>query len=146
MKPESVHREITAGLVTRKHQSLIGVYGGHSSCSIVRRRREWLIMKKIEVVVRRTELRQFFLCAERLGIFGFDLSENRNSSKAVLDREDVERLSVTVDFAVSDADTMNTIHAVLERAHPDSIAIFQLVTESPSVTGAGSGAYSNPAG
>ena len=105
-----------------------------------------MIMKKIEVVVRRAELKKFFQCAERLGIFGFDLSENRNSSKSVLNSENIDRLSLTVDFAVSDADTMNTVHAVLERAHPDSIAIFQLVAESPSVTGAGSGAYSNPVG
>ena len=103
-------------------------------------------MKRIEAVFRRPELKRFFQCAERLGIFGFDLCENRNSPKGALNSEDVNQSRLTVDFAVSDADLKDTIHAVLEQAHPDSIAIFILGSESPSTTGAGSGVYSNPVG
>jgi len=103
-------------------------------------------MKRIEAVVRRSELRRFFQCAEKLGIFGFDLSENRNLSKTVRSGENGNQSRLTVDFAVSDADTKDTIHAVLEQAHPDSIAIFKLGPESTSTGGAGSGAHSNRVG
>lgn len=93
-------------------------------------------MKKIEVVFRRPELKRFFQCAERLGIFGFDLCENRNSSRGPSNGEDVNQSRLTVDFAVSEADLKDTIHAVLEQAHPDSVAIFKLGPESPSTIGA----------
>jgi len=93
-------------------------------------------MKRIEAVVKRSELRRFCQCAEKLGIFGFDLSENRSPSKTVLSNENGNHSRLTVDFAVSDADTKDTIHAVLEQAHPDSIAIFKLAPESTSTTGA----------
>ena len=102
-------------------------------------------MKKIEAVFRRPELKRFFRCAERLGIFGFDLCENRNPSIGAPKSEDANQTRLTVDFAVSDADLKDTIHAVLEQAHPDSIAIFILGSESSSTMSAGSGAYSNPA-
>jgi len=85
-------------------------------------------MKRIEAVVKRSELKRFYQCAEKLGIFGFDLSENRNSLKPVVSGENREQSRLTVDFAVSDADTKDTIHAVLEQAHPDSIAIFKFGT------------------
>src|ERR1700737_4680838 len=83
-------------------------------------------MKRIEAVVKRSELKRFFQCAERLGIFGFDLSENRTLSRTDLNAENGGQARLTVDFAVSDTDTKDTIHAVLEQAHPDSIAIFKL--------------------
>jgi hypothetical protein len=121
-----------------KHQLFIGFCGRHTSCCHNERvHGERLIMKKIEAVFRRPELKRFFQCAERLGIFGFDLCENR---KGTLTSEDVNQSRLTVDFAVSDADLKDTIHAVLEQAHPDSIAIFKFGPESPSTTGAGSGA------
>ena len=70
-------------------------------------------MRKIETVVRRSELGNFYQCAGRLGILGFDLSEN-------------SRTALKVGFAVSDAEAKDTVHAVLEHAHPDSIAIYKL--------------------
>jgi hypothetical protein len=97
-------------------------------------------MKKIEAVVRRSELRQFFLCAEKLGIFGFDLCPDRNSSVPVVGGHGSPPSRLMVEFAVSDADTKDTIHAVLDQAHPDSIAVFKLGPESSSRGGAGSGA------
>jgi hypothetical protein len=47
---------------------------------------------------------------------GFDLEEN-------------SRAALQVDFAVLDTDAKDTVHAVLEEVHPDSIAIFQLDNE-----------------
>lgn len=73
-------------------------------------------MKRIETVLRRSELRSFYQCASRLGIMGFDLSEERNAA-------------MKVDFAVLDIETKDTIHAVLEQVHPNSIAVFQLDDE-----------------
>src|ERR1700733_13719320 len=99
-------------------------------------------MKKIEAVFRRPELKRFFRCAERLGIFGFDLCENKHSSKGTLNGEDRNQSRLTVDFAVSDADLNDTVHAVLEEAHPDSISIFKLGSDSPSTAGAWSDAFS----
>ena len=88
-------------------------------------------MKRIEAVVRRAELNHFFQCAESLGIFGFDLCECRDSrpsccgaGRRVPLTNDASRLKV--DFAVRDSDTTDTVHAVLEQVHPDSIAIFTL--------------------
>lgn len=89
-------------------------------------------MKRIEAVILRSALDDFNRCARRLGIFGFDLSEE----DAKL-RDHHQRLSISgestpgtmsrlkVDFAVLDEETNPTIHAVLESVHPDSIAIFK---------------------
>jgi|ERR1700722_8760174 hypothetical protein len=75
-------------------------------------------MKRIETILRRGELGQFSQCVEALGILGFDLAEDRNAT-------------FKVDFAVLDKEAKDTIHAVLEKVHPDSIAIFKLENESP---------------
>ena len=88
-------------------------------------------MKRIEAVVKRSALDDFHRCAKQLGIFGFDLSEERTK------RRDHQRLAaageyvpdatsrVKVDFAVLDEETKLTVHAVLETVHPESIAIFK---------------------
>jgi len=70
-------------------------------------------MKRIETVVRRSELGNFYQCAGRLGILGFDLAEDNHAA-------------LKVDFAVPDTDAKDTVHAFLEQVHPDSIAIFKL--------------------
>jgi len=79
----------------------------------------------------RSALDDFNRCAKQLGIFGFDLSEERTELR------DHQRLAIAsectldttsrlkVDFAVLDEETKPTIHAVLESVHPDSIAIFK---------------------
>ncbi len=103
-------------------------------------------MKRIEAVVRRSELRRFCQCAEKLGIFGFDLFENRNAKGTVRGGEDRNQARLTVDFAVLDSETKDTVHAVLEESHPDSIAIFTLGTEAGSDGGAGSSATPRRAG
>jgi nitrogen regulatory protein PII len=89
------------------------------------------LMKRIETVVKRSALDDFHRCAKQLGIFGFDLSEER------IKRRDHQRLAaageyapdatskVKVDFAVLDEETKPTVHAVLESVHPESIAIFK---------------------
>ena len=89
-------------------------------------------MKRIEAVVARSALDDFHRCARQLGIFGFDLSEDRTrlsdrqragtASQRTLDRQSSR---VKVDFAVPDKDIKPTIHAVLESVHPDSIGIFK---------------------
>lgn len=94
-------------------------------------------MNRIEAVVRRSELKHFFRCAEKLGIFGFDLSENGKSSQSLPDRDNRNNSSLKVDFVINDADTNRTIHAVLEQAHPDSIAIFKLGPETNSTAETG---------
>jgi hypothetical protein len=112
-----------------------GVFDGHSSCPwIVQPAREPHHMKRIEAVVRRSDLSSFYQCAEKLGIFGFDLSENRIPraagshgrlcSKSTINPQPPSRLKV--DFAVLDREAKDTVHAVLEQVHPDSIAIFEL--------------------
>src|ERR1700676_778803 len=100
-------------------------------------------MKRVEAVVKRSELKRFFQCAERLGIFGFDLSECRSSSETVVRTEIGNQPRLMVDFAVSDSDTKDTIHALLEQAHPDSIAIFKLGAESTSTEDVAAAIYSN---
>jgi hypothetical protein len=104
---------------------------------------ETLIMKKIEAVVRRSELRRFSQCVERLGIFGFDLSECKRSLETVVSGENNNQPRLMVDFAVPDEETKGTIHAVLEQAHPDSIAIFKLGPDSTSTEDVSSGVRSN---
>lgn len=70
-------------------------------------------MKRIETIMRRSEYDSFRRCASRLGIFAFDLYQNN-------------RTGLRTDFAVSDIDAKETVHAVLNEVHPDSIAIFKL--------------------
>ena len=87
-------------------------------------------MRRIEAVVKRSALDDFHRCAKQLGIFGFDLSEDRTK------RRDHQRLAtgeyspeatsrIKVDFAVLDEETKPTVHAVLESVHPESIGIFK---------------------
>lgn len=78
-------------------------------------------MRRIETVVKRSELSSFYQCAGRLGILGFDLAEN-------------SRAALKVDFAVPDLEAKDTVHAFLEQVHPDSIAIFKLDNESSAAT------------
>jgi hypothetical protein len=88
-------------------------------------------MKKIEAVILRSALDDFHRCARQLGIFGFDLSEERKElpdhqrspTAGECMPESTSRLKVN--FAVLDEETKPTIHAVLESVHPDSIAIFR---------------------
>jgi len=94
-------------------------------------------MKRIEAVVKRSALDDFHRCAKQLGIFGFDLSEDRSK------RRDHQPLAapgeyapdatsrVKVDFAVLDEETKPTVHAVLESVHPESIAIFKFDQDTP---------------
>lgn len=74
-------------------------------------------MKRIETVLRRSELGSFYQCAGKLGIFGFDIAEQSGAA-------------LKVDFAVLDSDAKETVHVVLDQVHPNSIAIFQLDDES----------------
>ena len=88
-------------------------------------------MKRIEAVLKNSALDDFHRCAKQLGIFGFDLSEERTK------RQGHQPLSIggecvpdatsriKVDFAVLDEDTNPTVHAVLVSVHPESIAIFK---------------------
>jgi len=79
-------------------------------------------MKRIETIMRRSELGRFYQCAGKLGIFGFDLSEDHAALK--------------IDFAVRDTEAKETVHAVLDQVHPDSIAIFKLDNEPASESSA----------
>jgi nitrogen regulatory protein PII len=87
-------------------------------------------MKKIEAVVKRSSLDDFHRCAKQLGIFGFDLSEERKLPNHQPGSTSIEALQdatsrIKVDFAVLDEETKPTVHAVLESVHPESIAIFK---------------------
>jgi nitrogen regulatory protein PII len=88
-------------------------------------------MKRIEAVVKRSALDDFHRCASQLGIFGFDLSEDRTKRRghqplATAGEYAPDATSrVKVDFAVLDEETKPTVHAVLESVHPESIAIFK---------------------
>jgi hypothetical protein len=88
-------------------------------------------MKRIEAVIMRSALNDFYRCARQLGIFGFDLSEEQTKLRdhqrlAMASQCDPDTTSrLKVDFAVLDEETNPTIHAVLESVHPDSIGIFK---------------------
>jgi hypothetical protein len=89
-----------------------------------------LHMKRIEALVKRSALDDFHRCAKQLGIFGFDLSEERKLPNQQPRSDSSEGNShaasrFKVDFAVLDEETKPTVHAVLESVHPDSIAIFK---------------------
>ena len=87
-------------------------------------------MKRIEAVVKRSALDDFHRCAQQLGIFGFDLSEERklpnHQAPAISSEGNSHTASkLKVDFAVLDEEVKPTIHAVLESVHPNSIAVFK---------------------
>lgn len=89
-----------------------------------------LCMKRIEAVVKRSALGDFHRCAKQLGIFGFDLSEERKlphhqpqTTFSEVNSQTASKLKV--DFAVLDEEVKPTIHAVLESVHPNSIAVFK---------------------
>jgi nitrogen regulatory protein PII len=89
-----------------------------------------LRMKRIEAVVKRSALDDFHRCAQQLGIFGFDLSEERklpNHQPPTIPSESNSQTAskLKVDFAVLDEEVKATIHAVLESVHPNSIAVFK---------------------
>jgi len=81
-------------------------------------------MKRIEAVIVRSALDDFHRCAKRLGIFGFDLSEEQTILRNAGCTPDSTR-RLRVDFAVIDEEAKPSIHAVLESVHPDNIAIFK---------------------
>ena len=96
-------------------------------------------MKRIEAVVKRSALDDFHRCAQQLGIFGFDLSEERklpNHQPPTISSEGNSHTAskLKVDFAVLDEEVKPTIHAVLESVHPNSIAVFKFDqdTQPPS--------------
>src|ERR1700688_2686957 len=85
-------------------------------------------MKRIEAVVKRSALDDFHRCAKQLGIFGFDLSEERklpNQQPSSTSSGFPGASKLKVDFAVLDEEVKPTIHAVLESVHPNSIAVFK---------------------
>lgn len=88
-------------------------------------------MKRIEAIIARAALDDFHLCARKLGIFGFDLSEPKagfcDHQRSINGREfkPVTASRIKVDFAVLDEQTKPTIHAVLESVHPESIGVFK---------------------
>jgi nitrogen regulatory protein PII len=87
-------------------------------------------MKRIEAVVKRSALDDFHRCARQLGIFGFDLSEERklpnHQQRSMYCEGNSHTASrLKVDFAVLDEEVKPTIHAVLESVHPNSIAVFK---------------------
>jgi nitrogen regulatory protein PII len=89
-----------------------------------------LCMKRIEAVVKRSALDDFHRCAQQLGIFGFDLSEERklpNYQPPTISSEGNSHIAskLKVDFAVFDEEVKPTIHAVLESVRPNSIAVFK---------------------
>jgi hypothetical protein len=93
-------------------------------------------MKRTQAIVRRSALSSFYQCAEKLGIFGFDLCEDRleksASSRDGFHRPAEPAVRMEVDFAVLDREAKDTVHAVLEQVHPDSIAIFELNESAPA--------------
>ena len=95
-------------------------------------------MKRIEAVVKRSALDDFHRCAQQLGIFGFDLSEERklphHQPRSISSEDSHTASKLKVDFAVFDEEVKPTIHAVLESVHPNSIAVFKFDqdTQPPS--------------
>ena len=86
-------------------------------------------MKKIETIVKREALAGFCRCAQRIGVLAFELLEDPNSWILAASNDHQSRLKV--DFAVSDREATDTVHAVLEQVHPDGIAIMELDPISP---------------
>jgi nitrogen regulatory protein PII len=96
-------------------------------------------MKRIEAVVKRSALDDFHRCAQQLGIFGFDLSEERklpnHQPRSIFSEGNTHSASkLKVDFAVLDEEVKPTIHAVLESVHPNSIAVFKFEQDTQPPT------------
>ena len=83
----------------------------------------------------RSSLDDFHQCVRQLGIFGFDLSEERAGNREPRHGSDANstpaKSRLEVDFAVLDEEAKPTVHAVLESAHPDSVGIFNFEQETP---------------
>ena len=79
----------------------------------------------------RSALDDFHRCARKLGIFGFDLSEEHATAghhqqfTTAGDCIPDATSRLKLDFAVLDEETKPTVHAILESVHPDSIAILK---------------------
>ena len=87
-------------------------------------------MKRIKAIISRSSLDDFHQCVRQLGIFGFDLSEERSSRRhrhqLSAGNESISTNSkLEADFAVPDEDATPIVHAVLESVHPDSVGIFK---------------------
>jgi len=82
----------------------------------------------METVITRSALDDLSRCARDLGIFGFDLCEEKTIDNgrrfAPLGKPD-KVAELKVDFAVGDEETKSTLHLVLETVHPESISIFR---------------------
>ena len=92
-------------------------------------------MKRIKAVIARSSLDDFYQCVRQLGIFGFDLSEERagrrHQHQATAATSAQMKSKMEVDFAVSDEEATPVVHAVLESAHPESVGIFKFEQEPP---------------
>jgi hypothetical protein len=91
-------------------------------------------MKVIETVITRSALNDLSRCARNLGIFGFDLCEEKTidddrpfASPGKSDRAG----KLKVDFAVGDEETKSTLHVLLDTVHPESIGIFKFDQSMP---------------
>ena len=88
-------------------------------------------MKRIEAVVMRSALHDLSRCAKQLGIFAFELCEERpktcsyHRSQTVAEELPMSPSKLVARFAVSDEATNPTIHALLESVHPDSVGIYK---------------------
>jgi nitrogen regulatory protein PII len=95
-------------------------------------------MKRIKAVIARSSLDDFHHCLRQLGIFGFELSEERASSRdshqGTHENTAQTKSRIEVDFAVLDEEAKSTVHAVLESAHPDSVGIFKFEQEPRPAT------------
>ena len=91
-------------------------------------------MKRIKAVISRSSLDDFHQCVRQLGIFGFDLSEERagrrDRHQGTAGNSAQMKSRVEVDFAVPDEEAKPIVHAVLESAHPDSVGIFKFDQEA----------------
>lgn len=79
----------------------------------------------------RSALHDLCRCAKQLGIFAFELCEERrrtccyHGSPAAAEELPVSASRLVARFAVSDEATNPTIHALLESVHPDSVGIYK---------------------
>jgi hypothetical protein len=97
-------------------------------------------MRIIETIIMRSALGDFSRCVRQLGIFAFDLIEEREKvwdhCQPSLDRgpDPDTPVRLKIDFAVPDKETKFIVHALLESAHPDSIGIFKFDQNTRSNT------------
>jgi hypothetical protein len=89
----------------------------------------WFLLDLSVEAIKPDKLRMKRIEAQ-LGIFGFDLSEERklpNHQPPTIPSESNSQTAskLKVDFAVLDEEVKATIHAVLESVHPNSIAVFK---------------------